>query len=107
MGKFVGKIGFSETVETAPGVWRGTITEKSYTGDLIRNGRRWQESGNLNDDFTMTSTVSVIADTYACNHVAVMKYVLWMGIKWKITSFDILYPRINLTLGGVYNENET
>ena len=36
MAKFFGKIGFAETLEAAPGVWRPNITEREYFGDLIR-----------------------------------------------------------------------
>ena len=34
MAKFYGKIGYAETVETKPGVWRPKIIEKPYFGDL-------------------------------------------------------------------------
>ena len=30
MAKYYGKIGYAETVETAPGVWKEQITERNY-----------------------------------------------------------------------------
>ena len=32
-----------------------------------------------------------------------MKYIEFMGTKWKITSVEKLYPRLILIVGGVYN----
>mgnify|MGYP001450408843 FL=1 len=40
MAKFYGVIGYAETTETAPGVWAEVITERNYSGDVIRNTRR-------------------------------------------------------------------
>lgn len=107
MGKFVGKIGFVESKETAPGVYMYEETLKNYYGDVIKNTRRWQESNNKNGDFVMSSTISVLADSYAYNHLGVMKFVVWMGVRWAIESINMAYPRLDITLGGVYNENET
>ena len=40
MAKFYGKIGYSETNETSPGVWTETIIERNYYGDLLRNFKK-------------------------------------------------------------------
>ena len=37
MAKFYGSIGYAETVETKPGVYRTKETERAYFGDLLRN----------------------------------------------------------------------
>ena len=37
MAKFYGVIGYAETVETKPGVWKEQITGKMYYGELVRN----------------------------------------------------------------------
>ena len=34
-----------------------------------------------------------------------MKYIEFEGTKWKITNVEVRYPRLNLTVGGIYNEN--
>ena len=36
-------------------------------------------------------------------NLGVMRYVKYGGMAWKIDRVEILYPRINLTVGGVYN----
>jgi hypothetical protein len=32
-----------------------------------------------------------------------MRYVTYMGLKWRITNIDPQYPRLILTIGGVWN----
>lgn len=36
-----------------------------------------------------------------------MRYIEFMGAKWKITNIEVQYPRLILTVGGVYNESTT
>ena len=104
MAKFFGAIGYAETVETTPGVWEEKITERNYYGDLIRNSRRLQSSEQLNDDINISNEVSIVSDPYANANFHSMRYVEFMGAKWKITNVEVQYPRLKLTLGGLYNE---
>lgn len=104
MSKWYGVIGYSETVETIPGVWDEQITEKSYYGDLIRNTRRLQSSDKVNDDINVMNEISILADPYANQNFYSMKYVELMGVKWKITNVEVQYPRLLLSIGGVYND---
>lgn len=103
MAKFYGVIGYAVTKETAPGVWTEEITEQSYYGDLTRNMRRLQDSGVLNDDINVANEISIVADPYANANFHSMRYVAFMGAKWKISKVEVQYPRLILTLGGVYN----
>ena len=103
MAKFYGKIGFADTVETAPGVWTEQIVERNYFGDIIRNTRRLQSSDQLNDDINISNEFSIVADPYANNNFHSMCYIEFMGAKWKITNVEDRYPRLILTVGGVYN----
>lgn len=103
MAKFYGAIGYAVTKETAPGVWTEEIAEQSYYGDLTRNMRRLQDSGDLNDDINVANEISIVADPYANANFHSMRYVAFMGAKWKISKVEVQYPRLILTLGGVYN----
>ena len=103
MAKFFGVIGYAETVETAPGVWTEQIIERNYYGDLIRNMRRLEAKDRLNDDINIANEISILADPYANENFHAMRYVEFMGTKWKITSIEVRYPRLILTVGGVYN----
>ena len=103
MAKFYGNVGYAQTVEVEPGVWDEKITELPYFGDLTRNTSRYQSSGGVNDDININNNISIIADPYANENFQHMRYVVFMGTKWKITNVEVQYPRLILTLGGVYN----
>lgn len=103
MAKFFGMIGYAETVETKPGVWVEQITERQYYGDLTRNTRRLQSADKVNDDINIANEISIISDPFACQNFHLMRYVHFMGAKWKITNVEVQYPRLILTVGGVYN----
>lgn len=104
MAKWYGKIGYAETVETEPGDYNEEIIEKSYFGEVIRNARTLQNSGNsTNHDVNISNQISIVADPYANNHIFAMRYVEFQGAKWKISNVDIQYPRLTLTVGGLYN----
>lgn len=103
MSKWYGPIGYAESVETRPGVWKDKITERMYSGELVRNTRRLQSSDTLNDDINVANEISIVADPFANQNFHSMKYVEFMGTKWKITNVEVRYPRLILTIGGVYN----
>ena len=103
MAKYYGAIGYAETVETKPGVWKEQITERMYSGDLLRNTSRFQSTDKLNDDINISNEISIIADPYANQNFHLMRYIEFMGTKWKITNVEVQYPRLILTIGGLYN----
>lgn len=104
MAKWYGKVGYSETVETVPGVHTQQETVREYYGDVIRNSTRWSVNSNsTNDDLTVNSQISIVADPFANDKFYSMKWIEFMGAKWKITSVEPQPPRLILTLGGVYN----
>lgn len=103
MGRFFGKIGFVRTVETTPGVWTESIDEREYYGDVIKNTRKWVRGEGLNDDIDISNSISIVADSFARDNFSNMRYVEWMHTKWKINSMEEEYPRIILSLGGVWN----
>lgn len=106
MSKWCGKIGYAETVETEPGIWEEQIVEKDQYGDLIENRyMRQTSSESVNDDLKVSTKISVIADPYIMSHCSSMIYAELMGTKWKITNIDLQYPKLVLTLGGVWNGN--
>lgn len=103
MAKFYGPIGFAVQVESSPGVWTEDIIERNYFGDVIRNTRRLQSDSQVNDNITVTNEISIVADPYASQNFHAIRYVKFMGTKWKVSTADVQYPRLILTLGGVYN----
>ena len=104
MAKFYGTIGYMVQKETIPGVWTEDITEKTYSGDIIKNTRRYQSGENLNDNLEVNNQISILSDPFADQNFHSMRYVVWMGAKWKVTNVEVIRPRLLLTIGGVYNE---
>lgn len=103
MAKFYGAIGYSITEEVKPGVYAEKITERMYYGDLQRNTRRLQTASQVNDNVEISNEISIIADPFANENFHLMKYAEFMGTKWKVTSVEVQYPRLILTVGGLYN----
>lgn len=105
MAKFYGAIGYGEAVETPPGsgVWIDQITEHPYYGDVDRNTRQLQEGDNLNDDLTVSNSISIVADAYANDHFFAIRYIKWAGALWTVSDVEVQRPRLILRLGGVYN----
>ena len=104
MAKFYGAVGFVETVETAPDVWDTIETQRIYCGDLVRSQRRWEYGAqSVNDDYTISNEVSLLVDDFMQKNVGKVRWVECMGSKWKVNSVTLDYPRMTLTLGGVYN----
>lgn len=111
MAKMCGLIGYVETVETEPGVWEEQITERKCSGDLVKNYARHDSSGGVNDNINIANQVDIIADPYAIEHFFAIRYIKFhmpkLGGTWKVTSAEVSSPRIKLTIGGVYNANES
>jgi hypothetical protein len=106
MAKFFGKVGYGVTEETRPGIWKATIIEKEYFGDLVRNMHRLENANQVNDNINISNEISIVADPFAYENFHLMKYVTYMGSKWKINSVEVQYPRLILSIGGLYNEDE-
>jgi|SRR5689334_9631591 len=107
MARFYGKVGYGESVETEPGVsgvWEDVITEIEYQGDVVRDTRNLQENPeSLNDNITVSNSISIVADQYAIENFIFIKYVEWSGVRWRVSNVEVRRPRLILSLGGVYN----
>ena len=103
MAKFYGIIGYEVTVETEPGIYEETIIENEYYGDIIKNTRRLDQAAQVNDNVNISNQISIVADPFANNNFYAMRYIEFMGAKWKITDVEVQYPRLILSIGGLYN----
>ena len=103
MAKFYGEIGYGESVEVSPGVWEDVITERIYSGDVIRNTRRLQVGEYLNDDLTVGNSISIVSDAYANEHFFAIRYISWAGTLWTVSDVEVQSPRLILRLGGLYH----
>lgn len=107
MAKFYGEVGYIDTVESAPGVWTPSVIKKLYSGDILKDTSRWRATENVNDDLVIQNRISILADPYAYQHFHNIRFVKWMGTSWKVTSVAVERPRLILTIGGVYNGDES
>lgn len=104
MARWAGKVGFETSVETEPGIWEEKINERKYYGDLNRNARRLESSNFINDNINISNEISFVADPYAKENFHEIRYVEFMGTKWKVSNIEVQFPRLVLSLGGIYNE---
>lgn len=108
MAKFHGMVGFVDYEETSPSVFKEVASEREYSGELIRKNNRFVSGQSINDNLVINNQISIIADPYINQHFPSIRYVNWKGANWKVTSVDDSnFPRIILTLGDVYNGQQT
>lgn len=106
MSKYYGRIGYAITQETKPSVYEEVVVERSYAGDFVRNQKRYDTADKVNDNINVSNEISIVADPFAYENFMHMRYITWMNSKWEIHNAEVKYPRINLTIGGVYNGPE-
>lgn len=102
MAKWYGQIGFAETRETDLDEWTEVIVERPYPGDILSNSRSMPSGSEINNDITISNKISFITDPYARENFHNIRYATFMGTRWRVTSIDVQYPRLNITLGGVW-----
>lgn len=107
MAKFCGNVGYIETIEVEPGVWLPQETLLPYFGDWVRYARRFQvSSDSTNDNSNVSNELSIVSDPYAIKHFSSIRFIEDEGIRWKVTAIEPKYPRLILTIGGLYNDGE-
>lgn len=103
--KFHGAVGYGEDVQDPPGsgTWIKQITEQNYYGDVIRNTRQLSEGTKVNNDISVSNSISIVADQFAIDNFLKILYVGWVGKLWTVTDVEVQSPRLILRLGSVYN----
>jgi len=111
MAKFYGVVGFDVsgiegfevTTQYKRGVTAEVYHEQYYSGDVIRNTRSLQADNKVNEDISISNQISIIADPFVTENFHAIRYVKYMGTAWRVTSVEVQYPRLILSLGGVFN----
>lgn len=106
MAKWFGKIAYSINTEIEPGVWLPVEEEREYYGDIITDRRLRQSSDGVNDNLNISHKISILSDPFVVQNCSNITYVEIMGIKWKVTDIEVQYPRLLLSVGGVYNNGK-
>ena len=104
--KYYGRVAYGINAEVRPGVWKEAIVLRNYRGDVTRISRRLQSGDQVNDDMTISNEIKIVADAFAYQNFQNIRYIEWMGTKWKVNTATVDRPRITLEIGGVYNGND-
>lgn len=103
MTKYAGLVGYATQEEIRPGVWSDTITEVFMRGDVLRLAGSHSSGEKVNDDLTLQNRISLIGSPYAYKNFLNIKYVTYMGVRWKVLGVEVPRPRLIISLGGVWN----
>lgn len=103
MAKYSGNVGYGVQAEVSPGIWEDTVVEKFVKGDVISLSADATPSDSINDTLLLNHRISIIGDIFSYQNFTNMKYITYMGVKWKVKSISVQRPRLVLTIGGVYN----
>lgn len=104
MNRFKAMVGYGESQEVPAdsGIWVNVITEFPYYGTEIRETRRLEDGEGLNDNVSVGTSLSIVADEKANADWKKIKYIIWQGEAWKVSSVEVARPRLILNLGPLY-----
>lgn len=103
MNKYSGKVGLVMDVEVRPGIWKQQAVEKFVYGEIIRDNRNSVTSDQVNDNMKINNQISIVASPFLMENFRSIKYLTYAGAKWRITTVEVKYPRLLLSMGEVYN----
>lgn len=104
MGKFSGNVIFERTTENDDGAFISDRTILPYKGDVYKDSVSWNGNSNtINDDLRVQHRISIVQDSYISENSTYIKAVEFMGEYWKVSGIEARYPRLILSLGGLYN----
>lgn len=104
MNKACITVGYTRTVDEGNGVWVEKKTAVPYRCDLVdENFKRSDNTTSTNDNISFSTKFSIIGDEFAFSNCGTMKYVEFMGTRWTVSNVSIKYPRLIISVGGIYN----
>lgn len=105
MARFSGKIGFATTSESVsePSVYEETITERKYTGFILTEYNNHNDKTTINTDVRLNMRFSIIMDPYTAQNINNLRYIEYMGTKWKISSVEVKLPGLIISIGDMWN----
>ena len=103
MSRIACLVGYATGQETVNDITTEKYSEHQMFGDLVRNYKQEIPGDTRYDELQMANNLSLVAGEYAYQNFANIRYAIFMGTKWKVTSVEVQRPRLILTLGGVWN----
>lgn len=96
-------LGLAETQQVRPGVWEDVITEVPKLADIQQRTETFNVEGNIIPEYKTTTTVSVLSQGVIKPDYSNLRYVLYAGERWFISSINHAPPRLTIYIGEVYN----
>lgn len=103
MAKYHGKIGYIMPVEVREGVWKEKPIEKEAYGDFLEDRTNVQNADKVSKNISLSGRLVVMIDQFAMTNFQHIRYAMFMGTAWSVTSVRPAYPKLHLTLGEMYN----
>jgi hypothetical protein len=105
MARFAGIVGIAtgNSVEVRPGVFQDEIVEREYFGNVRRGARQANLEDRVNDEIVADATIEIVADSFVSDNIKAIRYVEWMGTRWRVPNVEPQGVRLLLRIGGVYN----
>ena len=105
MKKWYGVIGYGIPDEDEYGVVRNRYVEHNHFGDVTKVTSRNEAAQQVNDNIRLNNSFNIVLDAFITENFQYIKYIVFNGIKWRVTSAtkDPDRPRILIDAGEVYN----
>lgn len=104
MTKFRGSIGINRGYKesSVPGDYQAEIEEIEVVGEIRGQGARWPNMSQ-GENVSARHVLSIVTPESTIIDYSEVVYILWQGLKWSVVDIQYKRPRIDLTLGGLYN----
>lgn len=96
-------LGFAESKQVRPGIWDDEITEVPKLAEVRQRTETFQVEGNVIPEYKTTTSVSVLSQGPVKPDYSNLRYVLYAGERWIVTSAVHEPPRMTLFIGEVYS----
>lgn len=102
--KWFGEIGYFVESNNVDGIVTDSFITQQYYGDIIKDYKTNTSENAVNEDFELSNRISVVADPYLISHFHKIAWISFMETKFKVRSVELQYPRLIVSLGGVFRE---
>lgn len=103
------KVGFaisSEILENGrhTGVWEETIVERLFYPEVLKSYHNVTiPTDSVIAEPRISDKLSIVCDQFLMANLGCIKYVTYMGSRWAVSAIESGYPRIILSIGGLYH----
>ncbi len=87
-----------------PGVFPSTEVEYKVFGDYFSEKMNATHGAYVSDNISMSNRISIRAPKHLFDEVETIRSLKIKNTLWRISNIELQYPRMIITLGGLYNE---